>query len=115
VDRERISLILGVTSGQNCSARWSAACSGPSGCKSLRELGCPRTEVAEACERIAAHYVPWVESTFPGLLGNVVAGRIANRLDLGGTNCVTDAACASLVLGDLDGGERAVPRPQSTW
>ena len=32
---------------------------------------------------------------FPGLLGNVVAGRIANRLDLGGTNCVVDAACAS--------------------
>ncbi|HTA65028.1 MAG TPA: acyltransferase domain-containing protein, partial [Xanthomonadaceae bacterium] len=26
---------------------------------------------------------------------NVVAGRIANRLNLGGTNCVTDAACAS--------------------
>ena len=25
----------------------------------------------------------------------MVAGRIANRLDLGGTNCVTDAACAS--------------------
>ena len=32
---------------------------------------------------------------FPGLLGNVAAGRIANRLDLGGTNCVIDAACAS--------------------
>src|SRR5204862_7556494 len=29
------------------------------------------------------------------LLGNVVAGRIANRFDLRGTNCVTDAACAS--------------------
>ena len=47
------------------------------------------------CDRIAASYVPWQETTFPGLLGNVVAGRIANRLDLGGTNCVTDAACAS--------------------
>ncbi len=29
------------------------------------------------------------------MLGNVVAGRIANRLDLRGTNCVVDAACAS--------------------
>src|SRR5699024_3121908 len=29
------------------------------------------------------------------LLGNVVAGRIANRLGLGGSNLVTDAACAS--------------------
>ncbi len=39
--------------------------------------------------------MPWQENSFPGLLGNVVAGRIANRLDLGGTNCVVDAACAS--------------------
>jgi len=29
------------------------------------------------------------------MLGNVIAGRIANRLDLQGTNCVVDAACAS--------------------
>ncbi len=40
-------------------------------------------------------FVPWQENSFPGLLGNVVAGRIANRLDLHGTNCVVDAACAS--------------------
>ncbi|MDB5755687.1 MAG: erythronolide synthase, partial [Massilia sp.] len=42
------------------------------------------------------HELPkWTEDTFPGILGNVVAGRIANRLDLGGTNFVVDAACAS--------------------
>ena len=35
------------------------------------------------------------KTRFPGLLGNVAAGRIANRLDLRGTNCVVDAACAS--------------------
>jgi acyl transferase domain-containing protein len=29
------------------------------------------------------------------LLGNVIAGRIANRFDLTGSNYVTDAACAS--------------------
>jgi 3-oxoacyl-(acyl-carrier-protein) synthase len=39
--------------------------------------------------------VPWQEDSFPGLLSNVVAGRIANRLDLHGTNCTVDAACAS--------------------
>jgi hypothetical protein len=44
-------------------------------------------------------------------LGNVVAGRIANRLDLGGTNCVTDAACASSFSAHLDGGQRALSRP----
>jgi acyl transferase domain-containing protein/NAD(P)H-dependent flavin oxidoreductase YrpB (nitropropane dioxygenase family)/NAD(P)-dependent dehydrogenase (short-subunit alcohol dehydrogenase family) len=37
----------------------------------------------------------WTEDSFPGILGNVVAGRIANRLDLGGSNFTVDAACAS--------------------
>jgi acyl transferase domain-containing protein/NAD(P)H-dependent flavin oxidoreductase YrpB (nitropropane dioxygenase family)/NAD(P)-dependent dehydrogenase (short-subunit alcohol dehydrogenase family) len=37
----------------------------------------------------------WTEDTFPGILMNVAAGRIANRLNLGGTNCTVDAACAS--------------------
>jgi len=33
--------------------------------------------------------------SFPGVLSNVIAGRIANRLDLGGANYTVDAACAS--------------------
>jgi acyl transferase domain-containing protein/NAD(P)H-dependent flavin oxidoreductase YrpB (nitropropane dioxygenase family)/NAD(P)-dependent dehydrogenase (short-subunit alcohol dehydrogenase family)/acyl carrier protein len=37
----------------------------------------------------------WTEDSFPGILMNVAAGRIANRLDLRGTNCIVDAACAS--------------------
>ncbi|WP_416979935.1 SDR family oxidoreductase [Streptomyces sp. T028] len=35
------------------------------------------------------------EDSFPGMLANVISGRIANRLDLGGTNYTVDAACAS--------------------
>ncbi|MCL4255237.1 MAG: acyltransferase domain-containing protein, partial [Anaerolineae bacterium] len=46
-------------------------------------------------EKIQAAYIRWEENSFPGMLGNVIAGRIANRLDLGGMNCVVDAACAS--------------------
>ena len=57
---------------------------------------CPARAVAERVVRdISDGYVPWKEESFPGLLGNVVAGRIANRPDLHGTNCVVDAACAS--------------------
>ena len=37
----------------------------------------------------------WNEDSFPGVLGNVVAGRIANRLDLTGSNYTVDAACGS--------------------
>ena len=35
------------------------------------------------------------EDTMPGELANVVAGRVANLLDLQGPNYTTDAACAS--------------------
>ncbi len=95
MNRDRISVILGVTSGQELLASMVSRLQRPVWSKSLREAGIPEDEVVSICDRIAAHYVPWQESSFPGLLGNVVAGRIANRLDLGGTNCVTDAACAS--------------------
>ncbi|MEO3745579.1 SDR family oxidoreductase [Plantactinospora sp. B5E13] len=35
------------------------------------------------------------EDSFPGMLANVIAGRVANRLNLGGPNFTVDAACAS--------------------
>ena len=37
----------------------------------------------------------WTEDSFPGVLLNVVAGRVANRFDLGGVNFTVDAACGS--------------------
>lgn len=95
MDRSRISVILGVTSAQELLFSMVSRLQKPVWVKALRESGLPESQVQAACERIAAGYVPWQEASFPGLLGNVVAGRIANRLNLGGTNCVTDAACAS--------------------
>jgi acyl transferase domain-containing protein/NAD(P)H-dependent flavin oxidoreductase YrpB (nitropropane dioxygenase family)/acyl carrier protein len=57
-------------------------------------------EVPEAMEGL----LPTVtEDTFPGVLANVIAGRVANRLDLGGPNFTVDAACASS-LAALDSG-----------
>ncbi|MDR1184424.1 MAG: type I polyketide synthase, partial [Coriobacteriales bacterium] len=35
------------------------------------------------------------EDSFPGMLSNVIAGRISNRLNTGGRNFTVDAACAS--------------------
>ncbi|HWG43115.1 MAG TPA: beta-ketoacyl synthase N-terminal-like domain-containing protein [Gemmataceae bacterium] len=37
----------------------------------------------------------WTEDSFPGILGNVVAGRIAREFDFHGPNFTLDAACAS--------------------
>ncbi|HET8946241.1 MAG TPA: beta-ketoacyl synthase N-terminal-like domain-containing protein, partial [Candidatus Polarisedimenticolia bacterium] len=46
-------------------------------------------------EEFLAELPEWTEDSFPGILLNVVAGRIANRFDLGGVNFTVDAACAS--------------------
>ncbi|MGD9247840.1 MAG: beta-ketoacyl synthase N-terminal-like domain-containing protein, partial [Desulfobacteraceae bacterium] len=57
------------------------------------------TFLGKDAEEIISHFdgiLPeWTEDSFPGILMNVTAGRIANRLDLGGTNYTVDAACAS--------------------
>ncbi|MEE8169482.1 MAG: beta-ketoacyl synthase N-terminal-like domain-containing protein, partial [Phycisphaerae bacterium] len=94
-DRERFSVILGVTGTQELVISLGARLGHPIGRRALNESGVPSGTADEVVQRIADGYVPWKENSFPGLLGNVVAGRIANRLDLRGTNCVVDAACAS--------------------
>ena len=94
-DRQRVSVVLGVTGTQELVIPLSSRLGFPKWRRALNESGIG-AEAAEAImARISDSYVPWKESSFPGLLGNVVAGRICNRLNLGGTNCAVDAACAS--------------------
>ncbi|MGX1123111.1 acyl transferase domain-containing protein/NADP-dependent 3-hydroxy acid dehydrogenase YdfG [Streptomyces ambofaciens] len=94
VDRDRVGVILGAASLELLS-HMQGRTQRPVWLKALREKGVPEDEAQSVCDAIRDHYTPWQESTFPGLLGNVVAGRIANRFDLHGTNHTTDAACAS--------------------
>lgn len=93
-DRDRVSVILGAGATELLT-HMAARIQRPVWLKALRENGIPEGEAQAVCDSITGHYTPWQESTFPGLLGNVIAGRIANRFDLHGTNHVTDAACAS--------------------
>jgi len=94
-DRSRTSVILGVTGALEMVVPLGARLGHPHWWRALRESGVDEETAAEVVSKISSSYVSWQENSFPGLLGNVVAGRIANRLDLHGTNCVTDAACAS--------------------
>jgi acyl transferase domain-containing protein/NAD(P)-dependent dehydrogenase (short-subunit alcohol dehydrogenase family)/acyl carrier protein len=94
-DRKRVSVILGVTGTLELVIPLGARLGHPKWRQALAEAGVAPDVADEVVRRIADSYVGWQEDSFPGLLGNVVAGRIANRLDLGGTNCVVDAACAS--------------------
>lgn len=93
--RERTSVILGVTGALELVIPLGARLGHPIWRRALQEAGVGESVAEDVVQRISDAYVGWQENSFPGLLGNVAAGRIANRLDLGGTNCVVDAACAS--------------------
>lgn len=82
-DREHTSVILGASGG-------------------LGDLGLQygvRSELPRFVENpddAAWDRLPeWGQESFSGSLLNVAAGRVANRLDLGGTNFTVDAACGS--------------------
>ncbi|RLC04931.1 MAG: polyketide-type polyunsaturated fatty acid synthase PfaA [Deltaproteobacteria bacterium] len=94
-NRDNTSVILGVTGTQELVIPLGARLGHPIWRQALKKAGVPEKTALEVVNRISDAYVPWQENSFPGLLGNVVAGRICNRLNLGGTNCVVDAACAS--------------------
>ena len=93
--RDRTSVILGVTGTLELVIPLATRLGHPAWRKALAEAGVDRDTAEDVVRRIAGSYVGWQEASFPGLLGNVAAGRIANKLDLGGTNCVVDAACGS--------------------
>ncbi|MEM1344366.1 MAG: SDR family oxidoreductase, partial [Pseudomonadota bacterium] len=95
IARERIGVVLGVAAGTELMQDMSCRLSRPMLLNALRADGLDETRALRIADRFSAHFGEWRESTFPGLLGNVVAGRIANRLDLGGVNFTADAACAS--------------------
>jgi acyl transferase domain-containing protein len=94
-NRDRTSVILGVTGTQELVIPLSSRLGFPKWRRALEAAGVPTETTEKVINGISKSYVGWQENSFPGLLGNVVAGKICNRLDIAGTNCVVDAACAS--------------------
>ena len=56
----------------------------------------------------------WTEDSFPGILLNVAAGRVANRFDLGGVNYTVDAACASSLAAVYSRAASSSPAPATS-
>lgn len=81
--REQTSVILGAGGGAGAMGEQYAVRA------SLPEL------IEDVPTEILAQLPDWTEDSFPGILLNVIAGRVANRFDLGGVNYTVDAACAS--------------------
>ncbi len=94
-NRENIGITLGVGGGQKLITPLTTRLQYPIWKQVLTNSGVTETDADEIVAKIKKAYVGWEENSFPGMLGNVIAGRVANRLNLGGTNCVLDAACAS--------------------
>jgi acyl transferase domain-containing protein/NAD(P)-dependent dehydrogenase (short-subunit alcohol dehydrogenase family) len=95
IERKRISCILGVTGATELLGTLAGGLQRPIWVKVMREQGFTEDEIERFVDHAAKNYPPGSEATFPGLLNNVVSGRVANRFDLGGTNCTVDAACAT--------------------
>ncbi|WP_309115914.1 SDR family oxidoreductase [Saccharothrix sp.] len=81
-DRSRASVVFGAEAGSDLSNATTLRMVLPSYMDSLPD-------------GLASQLPELTEDSFPGRLANVIAGRIANRLDLGGANFTVDAACAS--------------------
>ncbi|WP_445635284.1 type I polyketide synthase [Nostoc sp. DSM 114161] len=94
-NHQATGVILGVALGRQLGVPLTARMQYPVWEKALKSSGLSDEDTQKIIEKIKSAYVQWEENAFPGMLANVVSGRIANRLDFGGTNCVVDAACAS--------------------
>ena len=85
-----ISAPAGTTTGQ-LGCRNAA----PNIRKILVNNGIPAAAADLIVEKYLQSLSEWSEDDNPGYIANVVAGRIANRFDFGGTSCSVDAACGS--------------------
>jgi malonyl CoA-acyl carrier protein transacylase len=84
--RERTSVILGISGSGELGQQYSFRTSLPT------FFGDGSHEIVSHLDQILPN---WTEDSFPGILMNVAAGRVANRFNLGGVNCTVDGACAS--------------------
>jgi len=105
-DAGRTGVVLGTTGPVPLTHPLAARLSTPVLREAAQSMGLSEADADELAKRYVTAYAPWEENSFPGLLANVVAGRVANRLDLGGLNTTVDAACAASLS--------AVPRSMGT-
>ncbi|MEM7103030.1 MAG: beta-ketoacyl synthase N-terminal-like domain-containing protein [Bacteroidota bacterium] len=93
--KAKTGVLLGVGGGQKLITPLIARLQYPIWEKALRASDVAEEDIPHIVDKMKKAYVSWNENAFPGLLGNVISGRITNRFDLGGINSVVDAACAA--------------------
>ena len=93
--KARTGVLLGVGGGQKLITPLTGRLQYPVWEKALRASGIAEEDIPPIIDKMKKAYIGWNENSFPGMLGNVISGRITNRFDLGGINSVVDAACAA--------------------
>ena len=96
--RKNIGIVLGNVGGSKSSHEFYSRLNYVVVEKVLRGMGAKEDDVQIAVAKYKAHFPEWRLDSFPGFLGNVMAGRCANVFNLDGMNCVVDAACASSLI-----------------
>lgn len=82
IDRSRIGVVVGAEASADITAQY------------LMRAFLPGL-IGALPPELDARLLSFTEDSFPGVLANVIAGRLSNRLDLGGPNYAVNAACAS--------------------
>ncbi|CAA6806979.1 MAG: omega-3 polyunsaturated fatty acid synthase subunit, PfaA, partial [uncultured Aureispira sp.] len=93
--KRKTGVLLGVGGGQKLITPLTGRLQYPIWEKALRSCGISEVDIPHIVDKMKKAYIGWNENSFPGMLGNVISGRITNRFDLGGINSVVDAACAA--------------------
>ncbi|MDT9682378.1 beta-ketoacyl synthase N-terminal-like domain-containing protein [Streptomyces sp. TRM76323] len=94
-DPARAGVVLGVCGANSTLMPLAARLLAPQMAETMINLGTPEEKVRRIMRTLLAALPSWTEDSFPGVLGNIVSGRVANRLDLRAANHTVDAACAS--------------------
>ena len=81
-DHDNVSVIIGAEGGNDLANNYSFR-------------GYFKQVFGEIPAEVDAMLPKTTEDSFPGILANVISGRITNRMNLGGRNFTVDAACAS--------------------
>jgi acyl transferase domain-containing protein/NAD(P)-dependent dehydrogenase (short-subunit alcohol dehydrogenase family) len=91
-DRERTAVVAGAGGG---AAQLALSYGFRSYLPLLATVPGLEEAAAQIMQKAEAFLPEWTEDSFPGILINVIAGRVANRFNFGGPSFSIDAACGS--------------------
>ncbi|OQY47348.1 MAG: hypothetical protein B6242_05230 [Anaerolineaceae bacterium 4572_78] len=91
----RTGVVLGVGGGQKLITPLTCRLQYPVWRKVLKSSGLSDNEIEPIVDKMKMAYIRWEENSFPGMLGNVIAGRVANAA------CASSLSAIRLAISEL--------------